>query len=197
MSYTLALESADTGLVDAFGQPVVLELRSGELTLVEADAPFTLAVDGEEAPQGGTAVVGVETEESFRLGAGLIVLTYDAALVDGVPSVSMDPRHGEATFTADTSVPGEIRVVFNSPSGTLNRVPGQFISIRLPVAFDAPLGPSILRIDPTSFALDADGVPIDLALEVGEIEVVVGDGSFADDFETGDLDRWTSVVGVP
>ncbi len=193
--YPLELESADTSLFDENGNPLILDLRAGEVTILDPAAPFSLSADGEEGAQGGLMVVGVETAESMALESGQVTLLYDPVLVDGTPVVHMDPRHGGAVFTTDTATPGQVRVSFSSLVGSLNQVPGQFISVTLPIATNAPLGVSPLRLDPaTTFLFDANGEALSLALQDDEVGILPGDVVFADGFETGDLSRWSNVV---
>ena len=196
--YPLELEGSDTNLFDENGDPLTLELRPGDVTILDSAAPFSLSADGEEGVQGGLVVVGVETVESMALESGQVTLLYDPTLVDGTPIVHMDPRHGGAVFTTDTSTPGRVRVSFSSLAGSLNRVPGQFISVALPLATNAPLGISALEIDPaTTFLFDTDGEGLSLALENDEIEIFPSDVMFAEGFETGDLSRWSDVIPWP
>lgn len=193
--FEIAIDLADTALVGADGQPVPLDLRSGVLTIREPGSPVLFAAEGDAVTAGSVAALGIDTQEAFSIGAGRAVLTYDPAFATGPPVVTLDPRHGDAFFFADTTVAGRIDVTFQSPGGTLNGVPGTLFSIRLPTAPSLPVGSqTVVALDPdpaSTWLQDAGGVPISVAVEPGTLEITAG-SVFADGFESGGLEAWSA-----
>ncbi|MEM7356611.1 MAG: hypothetical protein AAF657_37695 [Acidobacteriota bacterium] len=190
--FPLELDLGQTFTLDDSGQTIPLELRGGTLTVRQPGAPYELAAEGDEVPGGDVAILGIETSELFLIGSGQVALEFDPAFAAGPPTVTMDERHGMASFTVDDTVPGRVVVTFGSAAGTLNEVPGEFIRIALPTATTLPTGSqSLVTLDPLLTRLDDPaGGPIDLQL-VGDV-LVLGASSlvFSDGFESGDLSRW-------
>ncbi len=192
--FELELDLADTFVFDADGQPISLVPRSGALEIRAPGDPYELSAEGDDVGPGEVAVLGVETSELFEIGSGQVVLRYDPDLAGGLPTVVMDPRHGSASFNVDDSVPGRVWVDFVSADASLNQVPGQLISVHLPIATDAPIGnQSLVSLDPLLTQLqDPQGMAIQLALANDVLEIVEGGLIFADGFETG-LAPWIVV----
>ena len=191
--FELMLDLADTFLVDAFDQSIPLELRGGVLTVRDPGAPYELAAEGDEILPGDVAALGVDTSELFPIGSGQVALRWDPAVAAGPPVVSMDPRHGDASFSVDLSEPGRALVSFSSPDGSLNEVAGKIIGVDLPTAAGAPAVASALTLDPVLTFLEDPGdspIPIALVADVLDLRGPI----FADGFESGDLDEWTAAV---
>lgn len=194
--YLLELDVAETFLFDADGQNIALEPRSGALSVKAVGAPHLLSAEGDSVPAGGTAILGVETEELFAVGAGRVALRYDPAVAAGPPAVSMDPRHGAAAFAVEEVTPGRVVVSFSSPGGSLNGVPGQLVTFALPtVASLAPGTQSAVSLDAAAtFLEDPAGLPLALVLGQDVLEIEPAGGLiFADGFEAGDLRLWSNV----
>ena len=184
----------ETFLQDPTGTPIPVEIRGGELEILAPSAPLSLGAEGDRVAPGMVARIGVATAEQLLLGGGEVTLLYDPAIADGMPVVTLDPRHGSSVFSADVGTPGRVEVSFDSPDGTLNTVPGQLISIDLPTRADLPIGTlSAISIDPASQLEDAAGVELALVLDSDVIEFVEDEGVFADSFESGDLSEWDLV----
>lgn len=192
--FVLELDLADTFAFDADGQPIALVPRSGELGIRAPGDLYELSAEGDAVGPGEVAVLGVETSELFAIGNGQVALHYDPALTTGSPMVLMDPRHGNAWFDVDDSLPGRVVVSFESPDTSLNEVPGQLISFRVQVAPDASIGSqSTVFLDPLlTFLIDDQGDTVPLALAADLLEVIEGGLIFADGFETG-LSPWIVV----
>lgn len=193
-AFDLQFDVAETFLIDPEGQPVPLEIRAGTLDVLAAGDPMNLAAEGDTAAPGGLARVGVSTLEQLLLGSGQVTFVYDPAINIGPPRVSFDPRYGTAVFAADTSTPGRVVVSFDSPDGTLNTVPGQWIAIDLLIRPDLPIGTvSPVSLDPAGTAVqDTLGTPVLIALESDIIELTAPEVLFADGFESGDLSGWSA-----
>jgi hypothetical protein len=170
----LALDAAGTILVDEQGEPVAVDVEPGILVVREFAGARRVAADGDKIDPGETAELGVETFESFALAGGHVVLRYDPALAAGPPAVRFDRRYGRSSFTADVSTPGTIVVHFEAIEGSLNRIPGTFIQISLPISPSAPRGTrSPFTIDRELSWLVPFGINGDLPLQFvdGEIEI--------------------------
>ena len=190
----LAMDLPDSFLFDENGDPIALNPRYGLLTIRGMGAPTLLAADGDRIEAGTPADLGVQTFEAFEVASGQVTLLYDPSLAGGAPLVSMDPRHGRAVFLADTSIPGRVSVTFTSDDATLNTVPGEIVSIVLPIAPEAPVGLYALTLDPAStFLLDPGGVPVSVTLGSDVIEILGPEAIFVDGFESGDLEAWSAV----
>lgn len=194
--FDLEIDLGATVLIEAGGGSIPLELRAGVLTIRSAGAPQQLAAEGDEVAPGSVAVLGVETREPFAVGGGQAAFTYDPAFAAGPPVVAMDPRYGDSTFTTDTSVAGRVVVTFQSPGGTLNTVPGAFISIDLPTSAALPPGSvSTVALDPSATYLeDPQGQAIPVELAEGVLELASEGWIFGDGFESGDVTGWSSVI---
>lgn len=192
--FDLRIDPGDTFMIDDEGQTVPLEIRSGELEVLAPGAPFSLGAEGDRAAPGGIAHVGVASAEHLLLGSGVVTFVYEPTIAGGPVTVTLDPRHGASVASVDSSIPGRVTVSFDSPDGSLNTVPGTFVSILLPIRADATIGTlSPVSIDPASTIDDAAGNPLVLALAGDVIEIVPPDVLFADDFESGDLSNWSLV----
>ncbi len=192
----LVLDPANTVLFDADGNAIEIEYRSGSLLVLDPQEPYEVDASGAGVPPGVPAVLAVETEESFPIRSGQVGFRYPPELAAGVPVVSMDPRYGNATFTADTSIPGLVRVSFDSPDLSLNRLPGGFISIWLPTRADIPVGHRArVFLDPDlSFLEGADGSLLPLSLGDDELVFEPLEPIFSNGFESGNMGAWSLAV---
>lgn len=171
--YDLTLDPTQTKITDPNGKTITLDPRANTLTLRALGDPFQVEAGGGTALAGGVAEVAFNTFESFAVSGGRVTLTWDPAIAGGVPTVRLDPRYGQATFTVDSSQPGRLVVDFQSPDASYNRVPGSIIDVALPVAADAVPGTSSpLTLDPDgTWLLDPQGAKMGLTLEPGTIQI--------------------------
>lgn len=191
--FEVQLDIADTFLFDPQGQPIPLELRGGELEILDPGEPHALAAEGDEVPPGAVAQIGASTEEIFPIVSGRIDLLYDPAVVSARPQVTMDPRHGAATAVVDLSQAGRVSVQFQSLGGELNEVPGQFLRVALPLRSDLDIGTIVpLSLDPAVSVLEGPLGTYPLRLEADVLTVIAAEPLFVDGFESGDLDAWSN-----
>ena len=171
--YELTVDVQNTLLLDENGVPIDITPRPGELEIRAPDGPIRVAAHAEDVGVGGVARASVTTFEPITLSGGQAGFRYDPAIVDGPPTVIMDPRHGQAAFVADISTPGLVVVSFSSPDGSLNEVPGDLIEVRLPISSAVPPSTSYpVTLDPAlTFMTDTQGQPVSLALVEGLLEV--------------------------
>jgi hypothetical protein len=190
--FNLDLDPDQTFLFDALGQPVPIRIRPGELTIHAPGEPRSLAIDGIDVASGAVAVIGIETEELFPIGSGQVSLLYDPTVVVGQPTVTTDERYGTAEFHIVDSPPGQLRIRFRSADGSLNKLPGAFLTVSLATDPTVPDGTqSPLSLDPAETNLqDPQGVDIPLAL-TGDVLVFSAGAFFVDGFESGDLQEWS------
>lgn len=194
-TFALGLDLAGTFLIDAGGQNIPLEPRGGVLTLRAPGAPYELAAEGDSLISGNVAALGVDTSEAFAIGGGRVALLWDPAFASGPPEVSMDPRHGNAVFSVDLTVPGRALVTFDSPDGSLNEVPGKIVSVDLPTDVAMPPGSSPLTLDPDlTYLQDPAGAPLPIALIADVLVIELPGTIFTDGFESGGLGAWSAVV---
>ena len=171
--FVVRVDEKDTLELDEAGEPVPIEGRSGRLTVRGAGAAYRVEADGDEVAPGEVAELGVETLEPFLLGSGQIGLRYDATVATGRPIVRMDKRHGARRFAVDRSTPGLVVVTFVSKKGTLNSVPGQIVSVRVPTSTSAPVGHrSLVTLDPgLTWFFGPDGEPLPIVLKKDRLEL--------------------------
>ncbi len=172
-SYDLALDLSQTKLTDSNGKPITIDSRSNVLTVRAPGDPFQVEAGGGTVLAGGVADLAFNTFEPFAVSGGRVTLTWDPAIAGGAPTVKLDPRYGQSTFTVDSSQPGRLVVGFQSPDASYNSVPGSIIAISLPIAADALSGTtSPFTLDPDgTWLLDPQGNKIGLTLEAGTIQV--------------------------
>ncbi|MCB1036111.1 MAG: hypothetical protein KDD47_19975, partial [Acidobacteria bacterium] len=190
----VVLDPANSFLVDDQGQRIPLRLRGGSLTVLAPDAPLRLAAEGDDVVPGAPALLGVVTSEALGLSSAELDFRYDPAVASGPPQVTLDPRYGQATLDVDLSVPGRILARLDSPDGSLNTLPGAFLSISLPTSPGVPPGTrAAIRLEPaTTLLVDAAGAAVPLSLMEGVLTFVPGPPIFQDGFETGTLSAWSA-----
>ena len=192
------VDGGQSSLVDAGGQPVPIEPRAGSLEIVAAEAPVSVAVDSDETYPGGTVDLMISTERSLPLDHGLVELTYDAALFDPLTADNVtawaDPRYGLADTQVLLPEPGRLMLTFDAQGADFNRLPGDVLTLRLPVSPSAPVG-SMWTVTPTasSFVVGLNGTSPSLALEAGRVDVGPSPEIFVDGFESGTLSAWIAV----
>lgn len=172
-TFDISIDPAQTGLVDAKGQPIAIEPRDDGLTIRAPQAPFLLEAEGDEVEPGEAAELGVQTFEPFPVSGGRVTLRYDARLAGGPAAVTIDPRYGRATFTVNRATPGVLIVDFKSPDNSLNSVPGTIVAVSLPVAASARIGASSpLTLDPAgTWLLTRKGRKVKLKIENGRLAI--------------------------
>jgi hypothetical protein len=172
-TFDLQVDPTASTLLDGANQKIVIDPRPGLLTVRAPGSPLTLQPEGGDASPGGTAALGVQTLEPFLISSGRVTLHYDPSVAAGPPVVRIDPRYGNATFTADTATPGLLIVDFQSPDNTLNAVPGSLIGVTLPIAPDAVAGStSPLALDPAETWLTGpSGTDLPLVFEAGVLTI--------------------------
>lgn len=199
--FTMSVDPDVSFLFDGDGEPIEIEPRAGEITVRSALEPYEVDAEGGDAAPGLWSESGVGTAESLPLSGGTVVFLYDPAVVNGTPEVSMSPRYGTSTIESVDYQVGRVAVTFSSADDSLNRVPGDIVSIRLLIADDVSIGemsPVSLEGGTTQL-FDADGLPIDLVLGDDVLHFVEPRqlALFWDDFESGDFSGWCQVVGAP
>jgi len=165
-TYELILDLQNSSLTDENGVPVSIVPRNGRLTIRAPGDPIGVAASAEDAFPGGTALLSFETFEPIALASGRVGIRYDAALAGGPPVVTMNPRHGSAIFSTDTSTPGLVVVDFGSPDRTLNRIPGDLIDIDLPLLSSVTPGTQspVMLDEAMTFLVAAQGQILPLSL---------------------------------
>jgi hypothetical protein len=172
--FDLSLDPLQTNLKDPAGHPITVTPRPNTLTVRAPSDPLTVqAGDAVVVPGTVTPELGVVTFEPFALSGGHITLNWDPVLADGPPTVKLDPRYGQAVYTADASQPGRLVVDFVSPDASFNTVPGTIVAISLPISSSGPAGTtSPFAFDPAeTWLLDPQGARLALTLENGTITI--------------------------
>ena len=162
-------------------------------------APYELDAEGGDAAPRCPSESGVGTAESLPLSGGTVVFLYDPAVVDGTPEVSMSPRYGTSTIDSVDFQTGRVAVTFSSADDSLNRIPGDIVSIRLLIADGVVIGETspVSLESGTTQLFDADGLPVTLVLGDGVLHFVdpLELALFWDGFESGDFTGWCEVIG--
>lgn len=194
--YTLDLDPANTMLVDENNDPIALNLRSGTLEIVAPGEPLAFDADGTRAAPGSIAVLSATTQSIEPLSQGQATFRFDPSVVTQVLSASIDPRYGEGTTVLSQPQIGVAQVSFQSTSGTLNWIPGEFLTLQVRISPTAVPGTqSALTLDPAqTFLFDAQGQPLAIVSDGDVIEIVPAEEIFSDDFESGTFADWTLVV---
>ncbi len=192
----VAIDPAGTFLEDEAGMPVQVDLRSGDLTIVDASAPLTLSAEAEDTEAGSVARLSIATERVLPWISGFVEFAYPASIANALPTVQVDPRYGNASLVVLYPSSGVVSIDFQSADQSLNTLPGEVIQILLPIRTDAPTGTYPLSISPlTAQVRDVGGVLRTVALQNLEIEndplEVINATLFTDGFETGDSSAWS------
>lgn len=172
--FELRPQFGDTVLRDEAGNPIPLELRGGDLKVDFPGEPMELAAAAELTAPGTEAFLSVQTDRIRALAGGQVAFRFDPSLVAGLPQVRIDRRYGRATLSLEGSLfqEGLVMISFDSPDRSLNRLPGDIISIRFPTSANVPSGTSsAVWLDPAlSFVTAANGQVLPIELE-GDIWV--------------------------
>lgn len=170
-SYAVSLDLFNSFLVDGNGVPIQLGSRAGVLSVRASADPIRFGAAAEDVVPGNAARLSAVTFEPVPLSRGRVGFRYDPAVAAGPPVVTMDWRHGHATFTVDPSAPGLVVVDFQSTDRSLNSVPGDIVEIFLPTSPLIAAGTtSQISLDPaTTFLVDAEGATVPLSLERGTL----------------------------
>jgi len=163
----LTIDPLSSFLTDELGNDVPIAVASGRLRILAPNDPFGISANAEDTIPGTPAVLSLQTPEALPLSAGQAAFVFDPFFVDGPAVVNMDPRYGDANYTVDDSTPGLIIVTYESPDNSLNRVPGDFITVTIPTRSDiAPGTMTPIDFDPNlTFLLDKNGQELTLSIE--------------------------------
>lgn len=194
-SFDIAFDPGDTFLVDALGRPVAIRPRSGEMVIRQPGAAYQLEAGGGEAVPGRVALLAIETSELFAIGSGEIGFRYPTEIAAGQPTVSVDPRYGMVSHQTWHPEAGLVVIGVDSADGSFNGVPGEILTVELPIRGDAVIGALYpLSLDgPTTFLSSPSGSPISLVLGAAEVEVILEPALFEDGFESAGFGEWTAV----
>jgi hypothetical protein len=194
--FVLSIDPANTLLLDENDNPIPIMPRSGDLTVISPGAPRALDADAGKAAPGSLMTLAASTESIFPIVAGQVGIRFDPAVVVQVVDAFIDPRYGIATWNLSTPSPGLAVVTFESPDGSLNWLPGSFLSLRVRIASNAVPGTqSVVSLDPEhTYLLAAEGSPVAINLGSDLLEIVPADLIFGDGFEGGGFNGWSAVV---
>lgn len=173
--YEIALETADSVIIDGSGKRLEIESKPGELEIREEDGggeedSIELGVTGGKVRRGKTARVKLATRDAVALSSGRIALRYDPEIIAGKPWVRIDPRYGKATVLVATDTPGIVIIEFQSPDKSFNRAPGELFELRMVISRQAPRGRTPVTVDPALSSLrDASGDALDLEIRNGSL----------------------------
>lgn len=161
------IDPLESFLTDHLGQDVELSAAAGRVRILAPSDPFGIAANAEATVPGTPAILTMQAPEALPLSGGQAAFVFDPFFTDGPAVVSIDRRYGQANFTVDDSTPGLIIVTFDSPDSSLNRVPGDFITVTIPTRADIPPGTMTpLVLDPAlTFVLDRHGKALTLDIE--------------------------------
>jgi len=164
--FELQLDLENSSLLDQNGQPIPILPRNGRLRIRAPDEPLDVTASAEKTFPGGIALLSFQTKEPFPISSGRVGFQYDTAIAAGLPVVSMDPRYGASSFSVDLTTPGRVVVDFLSWDNSLNSIPGDLVTVRIPTlvtVLPGTLSPVSLDPDQT-FLRDEHGVERNLAI---------------------------------
>ncbi len=162
--YDLEVDLPNTTLIDADGNPILTEARNGLLNIRHPAAPVNAEAAAEEPDIWQTVLLSLQTDESIGLSSGQVGFRYSSLLLPGRPKVHIDPRHGDATWTAVYSR-DLVVVQFESPDNSLNIVPGNIVSLHLPYDAGAVAGRAVWLDPGLTYLYDSKGSLLVLDLE--------------------------------
>ena len=196
--FEIALDP-DMILMDAVAERVVTLPANGKVRIVDVDPAQGLGALGGEVFPGGNMVFGAMTVHPYAIGSGTIVLHYDASLAAGPPEVTLDLRYGATVIDAlDTSVPGEVVVTFHSDGALYNAtLHGAILTVVVPSRADVPVGTlSVVVVEPppATVLYDADGVLIELEVDVEQLDFIAPELVAFGGFEGGAFNEWWNVA---
>lgn len=198
-TFTMSVDESVSFLLDGEGQPIEIAPRPGEMTIDSPLAAYEVDAEGGDAAAGMWSESGVSTIESLPLSGGTVVFLYDPAVVDGTPDVFMSSRYGTSTVDSVDFQAGRVAVTFSSADDSLNRIPGDIVTIRLPIADGVTIGETspVSLESGTTQLFDADGLPLTLVLGDDQLQFVHRHdlAMFYDGFESSDFSQWCVVVG--
>lgn len=170
--FSLDVDAGNTVLFEPDGDPIGVRGRSGDLRVRAPGAAFLLEAEGDSVEPGEVAELGVETFEPFAVGSGRIVLRWPRRVAASRPIVLMDARHGLANASIQATR-RRVRVDFESPDGSFNRVPGAIVRVFLPTRDDLQPGSDFTVRFRTrgTFLLDPLGQALPLEFEGDELEI--------------------------
>jgi hypothetical protein len=194
--FVLAIDTANTALLDENDNPIPITPRSGELTVISPSAPRSFEAEGDDAAPGALATLGASTESIFPILLGRVGIRFDPSVVTQVVDAVIDPRYGNADWQLSVPSPGLAMISFESPDTSLNGLPGTFLGLRVRTSSSAlPGTQSLVSLDAEStFLIDVDGNPISIALDTDVLEIMSADVVFRDGFESGALGGWSAVT---
>ena len=191
----ISLDGLGTEIFETVGgmvQPISTRLRSGTLSVVSQGAPLDLVPGAEDSLPGSVARLAVVSQRILPWTSGYLEFSYPVSIAAGLPSVTVDPRYGNASLIVLHPSPGVVAIDFQSADQSLNYLPGEILQINLPLLEGAVPGTYQVSIEPTTAEIrDSTGQPLVLAIDNTEGLFEVQDALlFADGFETGDWSNW-------
>jgi hypothetical protein len=137
-SVAVGLEVSATG---AGGDELGVDARGGTLVLVSEEEMVVLHVsDASRLAAGGTVDVRIASYNPKPISQGQVDLAYDTRVFIAVNSVTVHGADPDVSFTTDLSEPGRLRIIFDSPRASINRLEGPMITARLTLAPGLPPG---------------------------------------------------------
>lgn len=172
-TFDLSIDLQNTFFIDENGNPIAIQTRPGRLTIRDPSDPFTIAAHADDVVPGDVATLSLHTTEHLPLFFGRVGIVYDSSIAAGPPTVSVDPRYGQATLSLDVSIPGLALIDFISPDRSLNRIPGPVIDLHVPTLDTIPVGTlSPISLDASVVLIDTMGRGMPLTLESDVVNFV-------------------------
>jgi hypothetical protein len=175
----LAVIASSTELWDENLELSPFVTLDASLTVIERDAPFLLEVTGLEKASiiktrgDDEVVVAIGTRELLRLSHLEFELQYDPAVVGLVSLSDLWDMRRDIRSSLDFSQPGIVRVTLDSPSGSVNLLPGLLVELEMNLNLGVPVGTtSLLELNPAATrAVDRQGREWNLELANAVLEV--------------------------
>lgn len=191
-TYAMDLMPGAAFLEDGEGNPIVIDLRGGELTVLAPGSALAIEGEGDLDPwiPGEAMPIGPSTSAVQPIGTARFALRYAPSTLSRPLVVRLDPRYGNATIDhVAEPEPGLVVVDVSSPDGSYGMLPGLLVEVEAWISpCDIDASSLTIDLDPTLTRVFAPGGQEVLLAEIGS--AVPRLRWLRDGFESGDSRRW-------
>lgn len=169
-SLPITIDSESTYLLDDAGEEARFDVIPGTMTVCAEDDPFVLGIEPSQESSSHRMTAAISTYELVRLSRADLVVHYDAVSISKVRKPLIWDLNGDLLIEVDDGEPGILRITLESPSGTLNKLPGPMVELDFSLDPGVESGTTALVLDPAeTHVYDSDGNPLELEFRNGLI----------------------------
>jgi hypothetical protein len=161
-SASIEIDPLLTFLFDDLGIPALFTVRDARMTVIDENAPMTLALEDLDGFPGSRTTLVLSTSEFHRLASAELLVRYDPTVLINVLDTIIWDLRGDLDVLMEQPEPGALRFRLVSPSSFLNVLPGPMVEITFSISPDVTPGQtSTLLLDPamTSIVTKEGSVP--------------------------------------